>query len=95
MKDLNNIIHQPVRLQMMATLATLPPGDKVDFSWMRERLGLTDGNMGAHLIKLEEAGYVAVEKTFVGRRPKTFLKLTNLGRGEFESHVAALKTILG
>ena len=94
MKPLNNLIHQPVRLQIMASLTALPAGDKVEFTWLRKRLGLTDGNLGAHLLKLEEAGYLQVEKVFVGRKPRTYLLLTTLGRGEFEAHVAALKIIL-
>ncbi len=94
MKELNAIIHQPIRLRMMASLIALPPKEKVEFTYLRNLLKVTDGNMGAHLIKLEEAGYVKVEKTFVGRTPKSFIWVTNKGRSAFEDHVAVLNEIL-
>jgi DNA-binding PadR family transcriptional regulator len=55
---------------------------------------VTDGNLGAHLRKLEEAGYIAVNKTFVERKPRTFIIATDLGRRVFQEHVAALESIL-
>ena len=67
MADLNETIHQPVRLRTMAALVTLAPGAEVDFTYLRDLLDVTDGNLGAHLRKLEEAGYIAVNKTFVVR----------------------------
>lgn len=79
----------------MAALCQLTPHSQVDFGFLKEKLGLTDGNLGAHLLTLEEAGYIAVEKTFVGRRPKTFLCATAAGRRAFTAHVAALQAILG
>jgi DNA-binding MarR family transcriptional regulator len=57
-------------------------------------LNLTDGNLGAHLLTLEEKGYIAVEKTFVARRPKTFVAATAAGRKAFAAHVAILRDIL-
>ncbi len=89
------VIHQPVRLQIMAALANLGPRDQVDFGFLKQRLKLTDGNLGAHLGTLEEAGYIAVDKTFVARKPKTFVAPTTSGRRAFEDHVAALNAILG
>ena len=65
MAELNEIIHQPVRLRVMAALITLEQNDEVDFTYLRNLLEVTDGNLGAHLAKLEEAGYIAVNKTFV------------------------------
>ncbi|MCA9425203.1 MAG: transcriptional regulator, partial [Candidatus Omnitrophica bacterium] len=94
MKDLDPIIHQPIRLKMMASLVSLSDKEKVEFTHLRDLLELTDGNMGAHLIKLEEAKYVKVEKTFVGRKPKTYIHATSKGRSAFEDHVEALKKIL-
>ncbi|HEX2099243.1 MAG TPA: transcriptional regulator [Candidatus Synoicihabitans sp.] len=94
MNELNELIHQPVRLRIMAALSALGPREQVDFMFLKENLGLTDGNLGAHLRALEEAGYVASEKTFVARRPKTFLAATALGRKAFTAHVAALTAIL-
>lgn len=94
MAELNEIIHQPVRLRIMAALVTLEAGGEVDFTYLRDLLKVTDGNLGAHLHKLEEAGYIAVNKTFVDRKPRTFAGATALGREVFQEHVAALEAIL-
>ena len=94
MAELNEIIHQPVRLRIMAALVTLDQGDEVDFTYLRDLLEVTDGNLGAHLRKLEEAGYVVANKTFVERKPRTYLSATAEGRRVFEEHVAALESIL-
>ena len=94
MAELNEIIHQPVRLRIMAALVALEPGNEVDFIYLRELLDVTDGNLGAHLRKLEEAGYIAVKKTFVERKPRTFVSATPEGRQRFQEHVAALESIL-
>ncbi len=94
MTALNETIHQPVRLRIMASLVTLEPTAEVDFSHLRELLQVTDGNLGAHLRKLEEAGYIAINKTFVERKPRTFVAATTQGRKVFAEHVAALEAIL-
>ncbi len=94
MAGLNETIHQPVRLRIMAVLVTLEAGNEVDFTYLRGLLGVTDGNLGAHLRKLEEAGYIAVNKTFVERKPRTFISATAEGRKVFQEHVAALESIL-
>ena len=94
MPELNSIIHQPVRLQIMAALNHLGGREQVDFTFLKTKLGLTDGNLGAHLLTLEEAGYIAVQKAFVARKPKTFVAATAAGRRAFEGHVAALTAIL-
>jgi len=94
MPELDAIIHQPARLQIMAALTQLAPREQADFSFMKAKLGLTDGNLGAHLFTLEESGYIAVEKTFVARRPKTFVSATAAGRKAFAAHAAALQAIL-
>ena len=94
MAVLNEIIHQPVRLRIMAALVTLEPENEVDFTYLRDLLQVTDGNLGAHLRKLEEAGYIAVNKTFVERKPRTYVTATRLGHEVFEEHVAALEAIL-
>ena len=94
MPELDTTIHQPVRLQIMAALCNLKPREQVDFSFLKGKIGLTDGNLGAHLATLEEAGYIAIEKTFVARRPKTFAAATVKGRTAFTSHVEALQSIL-
>ncbi|HEX2907199.1 MAG TPA: transcriptional regulator [Phototrophicaceae bacterium] len=69
-------------------------GSEVDFTYLRNLLDVTDGNLGAHLHKLEEAGYIAVQKTFVERKPRTFVTVTAEGRQVFREHVAALEVIL-
>jgi DNA-binding MarR family transcriptional regulator len=78
----------------MASLVTLDPKEEVDFTHLRDLLAVTDGNLGAHLQKLEEAGYIKVTKTFVGRKPKTFLSASVKGRRAFDDHVEALYAIL-
>lgn len=94
MADLNETIHQPVRLRLMAALVALEPGNEVDFTYLRNLLDVTDGNLGAHLRKLEEAGYISVNKVFVDRKPRTYITATEEGRKVFGSHVKALKEIL-
>ena len=94
MAELNETIHQPVRLRIMAALVTLEASSEVDFTYLRNLLEVTDGNLGAHLRKLEEAGYIAVNKTFVDRKPRTFVAATAEGRKVFQEHVTALEAIL-
>ncbi len=94
MPALDELIHQPVRLRIMAALTSLEAREQVDFSFLKDKLALTDGNLGAHLRALEEAGYILVEKTFVERRPKTFVAASAAGRKAFTAHVAALQAIL-
>jgi DNA-binding MarR family transcriptional regulator len=95
MPEIDTIIHQPARLKIMASLMTLEPGEQVDFVYLRKILKLTDGNLGAHLTKLENAGYVKIEKTFIARKPRTFINATGKGRDAFEEHITALETIIG
>jgi len=94
MAKLNNIIHQPARLQIMSSLVALDTDVQIDFTYLKKLLKLTDGNLGAHLAKLEEADYIKIEKTFVDRKPKTYIKLTGKGRDAFAEHIKALKKII-
>ena len=94
MADLDPVIHQPVRLRIMASLVALHETESAEFTFLRELLGVTDGNLGAHVRKLEEEGYLLVEKTFVQRKPRTYLALSDKGRKAFKGHVAALESIL-
>lgn len=94
MAKLNETIHQPVRLRIMATLVTLAESEEVDFTYLRDLLEVTDGNLGAHLRKLEDAGYIAINKTFVDRKPRTYTSVTAEGRKIFQEHVLALEAIL-
>lgn len=95
MSDLDPIIHQPVRLRIVSALAGLEGDAEVDFTFLRDTLGLTDGNLGAHLRKLEAASYVRIHKRFAGRKPQTLVHLTAAGRRAFDRHVAALRAIIG
>jgi len=94
MARFDSIIHQPVRLQVMSSLVSLDLGEQVEFTYLRRLLRVTDGNLGAHLMKLEEAGYVKIDKTFVDRKPRTYVSATGKGRDAFAGHVAALNEIL-
>jgi len=94
MAKLNETIHQTVRLRIMASLVTLKPTDQVDFMHMVDLLDVTAGNLGAHLRKLEEAGYIAIQKTFVGRRPRTYVAATTAGREVYKEHITALESII-
>lgn len=94
MAELNEIIHQSVRLRIMAALDSLEPGGEVDFTYLRDLLEVTDGNLGAHLRKLEEYGYISINKTFVERKPRTYVSATPEGRSVFDEHVKALKSII-
>lgn len=94
MAALNSIIHQPVRLRIMASLVTLDDGAEANFTYLRNLLNLTDGNLGAHLRKLEDAGYIMINKTFVERKPRSYISATPKGRKVFKDHVAALESII-
>ena len=94
MDTLDPVIHQPARLQVMSALCQLADGERVDFTFLKHQLDLTDGNLGAHLTTLEAKGYIAVCKEFVARRPKTFVSVTHAGKAAFMSHVAALQAII-
>jgi DNA-binding MarR family transcriptional regulator len=94
MAELNETIHQTVRLRIMAALVTLEPNEELEFTYLRDLLEVTDGNLGAHLRKLEDAGYITVNKAFVERKPRTYISATVNGRRVFTEHVAALELIL-
>lgn len=94
MATLNDVIHQPMRLRIMAVLTALAPELQVTFNYLKNALGLTDGNLGAHLHKLEEAGYVTITKTFVRNKPQTYVEVTETGRKAFAEHSTALREIL-
>jgi DNA-binding MarR family transcriptional regulator len=94
MAVLNEVIHQSVRLRIMAALAPLEPETQVSFNDLKDLLDLTDGNLSVHLRKLEEAGYIRVTKTFVQKKPQTYIELSTAGRHAFNEHLAALKEIL-
>ncbi len=88
----DRLIHEPARLAVMALLYVV---DSADFIFIMNQTNLTWGNLSAHVSKLEEAGYLVVEKTFRGKRPNTLLSLTSTGREAFQSYVQKMKKILG
>jgi len=90
--ELDPIIHGKLRLALLSLLAGV---DQAEFTWLREKTGATDGNLGAQLLKLEEAGYVAVEKKFVMRKPMTLYRMTEEGREALTGYVRALRQLLG
>ncbi len=92
---LDPLIHAPARLRIVVTLANLPEGDELSFPRLQEMLGLTPGNLITHLRKLEEAGYVATEKTGHGIWSRTTVTLTNQGRAALDAYTAALRDLLG
>ena len=79
----------------LALLSLLAGVDEAEFTWLRGKTGSTDGNLGAQLLKLEEAGYVSVEKRFLLRKPQTLYRLTENGRQALMEYVQALKQLLG
>jgi DNA-binding MarR family transcriptional regulator len=90
----DDIIHQSTRLRIMAVLNTLERREALEFSQLKAMIETTDGNLGAHLDTLARAGYVDVEKLFVGRRPQTRVKATTIGRRAFRGHIAYLRKII-
>lgn len=94
MKTPDEIIHQPVRLKIMAALNTLDPGKKLEFVALRSIVQATDGNLGAHLLTLETAGYVVMKKDFVGKKPRTRVSISPAGRLAFARYVSTLQAIL-
>ena len=89
--DLNPVVHGKLRLALLSLLAGV---EEAEFTWLRARTGATDGNLGAQLMKLEEAGYVSIEKKFVQRKPQTLYRLTAPGRAALSEYVQALKQLL-
>ena len=90
--ELNPVIHGKLRLALLSLLTTV---EDAEFTWLRARTGSTDGNLGAQLLKLEEAGYVAVAKHFVDRKPQRTYRLTEEGRKALAEYVRALRQLLG
>ncbi|MDQ2834090.1 MAG: transcriptional regulator [Acidobacteriota bacterium] len=90
--ELNPVIHGKLRLALLSLLAGV---DEAEFTWLREKTGATDGNLGAHLAKLEEAGYLSVDKKFLARKPVTLYRMTDRGREALTEYIQALKQLLG
>jgi DNA-binding MarR family transcriptional regulator len=82
-KEFDKLIHEPARLLIMANLYVI---EGADFLFIMRQTGMTFGNLSAHMSRLEEAGYIEVEKGFVGKKPNTRLSLTDEGRAAFEDY---------
>ena len=94
MEQPDAIIHQPLRLKIMAALKALPRGERLEFVRLRALLNATEGNLGAHLGTLETAGYIKIEKDFNGKKPRTRVSLTGAGMLAYRDYVAFLRAIL-
>ena len=90
--NLDRIIHEPSRLVIVAILDVV---ESADFIYLLHETGLTKGNLSAHLSRLEEAGYILIEKRFRGKVPQTICRLTDAGRTAFQQYKARLKTAIG
>jgi DNA-binding MarR family transcriptional regulator len=89
--QLDDTIHQRVRLGI---LALLKETRRADFTYLREALDLTDGNLGQHLRVLEERGYVEISKAFEGNRPRSWVSATKAGRVALATEISTLKALL-
>jgi DNA-binding MarR family transcriptional regulator len=81
--DIDRLIHEPARLQLMANLYVV---DEADFVYLSRQTGLTPGNISSHMARLQAGDYVSVEKMFVSNRPRTVYRLTNKGRRALEQY---------
>ena len=89
--SLDKVLHEPARLSVVACLAVV---QHADFVFLQSQTGMTGGNLSAHLRKLEEAGYLTIEKSFQDSRPKTTLALTKSGRSALDAYLKTLSTLL-
>jgi len=90
--EIDKIIHEPARLLIMAHLYIV---EEADFTYLMRQTDLTWGNLSSHMSKLEDAGYIDVEKTFKDKRPNTMLKLTEAGRTAFQEYRQQILGVLG
>lgn len=90
-RSLDPVIHSPVRLSIIAALSGV---DQSDFASMRDTVEVSDSTLSKQITILEDADYLLIQKTFVGRRPRTYLSLTTEGRKAFELHLRALRAIV-
>ena len=91
MSELDRVIHEPARLTIIALLSSVK---EADFLYLLRETRLTKGNLSTHLLRLEEAGYVEIEKTFRGKIPLTIVRLSAGGRAAFQDYRKSMKYIL-
>lgn len=90
-KELDPLLHSELRLAVMSILLGV---EEADFVYLRQQTGATAGNLSVQIDKLEKAGYIGVEKTFAGKKPRTLCRITPAGKKAFEEYVGALKSYL-
>ena len=90
-QKINEIIHSRIRLAIMSVLANI---EEVDFTFLKQKVGTTDGNLSVHLGKLETAKYISVTKEFVEKKPRTSYRITKKGRKDFEAYINHLEEII-
>ena len=91
LQHINKAFDHRVRLGIMSALIV---NESVDFSSLKELLGVTDGNLASHLKSLEKEAYISIEKQFIGRKPNTKYSITKLGTLEFKKHIHALEKLI-
>lgn len=92
MKELDPLIHSQLRLAVMSILMNIV---EADFVYLKEKTDSTAGNLSVQLDKLSAAGYLAIEKGFVGKKTRTICRLTPTGRKAFENYVTTLREYIG
>ena len=90
-EDIDRTIHAPTRLKIMACLAIV---ESADFTFLMRQTGLTRGNLSPNLRKLEDAGYVSIQKEFVDRVPRTLVRLTEKGRAALQTYRESMQSVL-
>ncbi|MEO9130753.1 MAG: transcriptional regulator [Sphingomonas sp.] len=94
MANPDEIIHQSLRLRIMAALYAAREGDPIEFGRLKALIEATDGNLGSHLATLEGAGYLRLEKEFVGKKPRTRAAITRAGAAAFLEHTSYLRSLI-
>ena len=89
--NVDRLIHEPSRTVIVAVLAAV---ESADFLYLQRETGLTKGNLSVHLSKLEEAGYISIEKTYRGKIPMTLCRMTEIGRNAFKNYREQLKSFV-
>ena len=92
--NLDETIHQPTRLRIMTLLAAQTADDHVAYGYVQKELGLTGGNLTAHLRKLEDAGFIAMSKEFIDAKPRTWIEATHAGRQAYALYLNNLRHAL-
>ena len=89
-ESIDRLLHEPARLQIAALLYVV---EKAEFLFVMNQTGLTWGNLSSHLAKLEQGGYVEIEKSFKGKRPNTSISMTPKGRSAFKDYASQMRQL--